>query len=105
MIRAETMNGAAASWAGPSWNIVPYEPAHLRSIALQPMQAELGAFVARGDYAEKVALAGPAWAALDSGRPIACAGFTFPWDGRAVAWAVLGDCGARMLRVTRAVRR
>jgi len=88
----------------PPFEIVPYAPEHLRDLLLQPMQAELGAFIAGGDFAEKVALAGPAWTALDFGLPIACAGFTFPWEGRAIAWAALGDCGSRMLRVTRAVR-
>jgi hypothetical protein len=88
-----------------AFEVASYTPDHLRALALQPMQAELGAFIAEGDYAEKVALAGPAWTALEGGRPIACAGFAFPWEGRAVAWAVLGDCGARMLRVTRAVQR
>jgi hypothetical protein len=87
-----------------AFDVVPYAPEHLRALALQPMQAELGAFIAAGDFAAKVALAGPAWTALEAGRPIACAGFTFPWAGRAIAWAALGDCGARMLRVTRAVR-
>jgi hypothetical protein len=86
-----------------AFEVVPYAPEHLRALVLQPMQAELGAFIAAGDFAAKVALAGPAWTALDNGRPIACAGFVFPWKGRAIAWAALGDCGARMLRVTRAV--
>lgn len=87
-----------------SFEVVPYAPAHLRALALQPMQASLSAFVASGDYAEKVARAGPAWTAFDHGRPIGCGGFTFPWEERAIAWAVLGDCGSRMIRVTRAVK-
>jgi hypothetical protein len=82
--------------------VVPFEASHMRALRLQPMQGKLGAFIA--EYAEKVAQAGPAWTALDDERPIACAGFTFPWSGRAVAWAVLGDCGAQMIRLTRAVR-
>jgi hypothetical protein len=103
--RSTASNGLLFGCAGcAAFEVVAYAPHHLRGLALQPMQAELGAFIADGDYAEKVALAGPAWSALDGGRSIACAGFTFPWEGRAVAWAVLGDCGARMLRVTRAVR-
>jgi hypothetical protein len=106
MTRAEavTVNGHHA-WAGPGFQVVEYEPAHLRAIRLQPMQAELRDFIGAGDYAEKVAMAGPAWTALDYGHPIACAGFTFPWEGRAVAWAVLGDCGHWMVPLTRAVRR
>ncbi len=99
---ASAMRPEPRAYAAP-FEIVPYAPEHLRALRLQPMQAELGAFIAAGDFAEKVALAGPAWTALDCGRPIACAGFTFPWEGRAIAWAALGDCGVRMLRVTRAV--
>ncbi|HVO02199.1 MAG TPA: hypothetical protein VMT54_08355, partial [Candidatus Cybelea sp.] len=57
-------------------------------------------------YAEKVAVAGPAWTALDEAMPIACAGFQMPWPGRAIAWAVLSlHAGRRMLAVTRAVTR
>jgi hypothetical protein len=93
-------NGAARA----SFEIVPYAAWHLRALTLQPVQAELGAFITAGNFAEKVALAGPSWTALEDGRPIACAGFTIPWEGRAIAWAALGDCGARMVRVTRAVR-
>jgi hypothetical protein len=89
----------------PSFEIVPYEAGHLRALKLQPAQASFSAWVAESGYAEKVGQAGPAWSALEHRRPIACAGFTFPWNGRAIAWAVLGDCGAEMLRVTRAVNR
>ena len=86
------------------FDIVPYESAHLRALKLQPMQAELGTVIAAGDLAEQVARSGPAWTVLDQGLPVACCGFQFPWPGRAIAWAALGDCGDRMLRITRAAR-
>lgn len=95
------MNGHTA-WVGPAFQVVPYEPAHMRAIALQPMQAYLGALMA-GGYAEKVRQGGPAWTALVHGVPVCCAGFHEPWDGRAIAWAVLGDPGRHMRAVTRAV--
>jgi hypothetical protein len=80
-----------------------YEPAHLRAMAIQPAQAHLGAMI-DGGYAETIEQGGPAWTALAHGAPVACCGFHEPWPGRAIAWAVLGDPGSDMLKLTRAVR-
>ena len=85
--------------------IVPYQPAHLRAIALQPHQQHLGAYLAAGDHAEQVTLAGPCWSVLVADVPIGCGGFQEIWPGRSIAWAVLSDlAGAWMLPLTRAVR-
>lgn len=95
------LNGHTA-WIGPAFQVVPYEPQHLRAMAVQPAQAHIGALIADG-YAEKVCQGGPGWTALVSGVPVCCAGFHEPWPGRAVAWAILGDPGRHMRAVTRAV--
>lgn len=95
------INGHAA-WVG--FAVVPYEPAHLRAMAIQPMQAHLLGLIDKG-YAENVCQGGPAWTALVHGAPVCCAGFHEPWDGRAIAWAVLGDPGRYFRNVTTAVRR
>jgi RimJ/RimL family protein N-acetyltransferase len=43
---------------------------------------------------------------LVDGEPIACAGFQECWEGRAIAWAILGETAGRHMRaLTRAVRR
>jgi hypothetical protein len=94
----------AAVHESANFEIVRYVPDHLRALRLQPMQAELRPVITAGDLAEQVARSGPAWTVLDGGQPVACAGFQFPWPGRAIAWAALGECGRRMARITRAVR-
>lgn len=99
---ARPLNGHHA-FIGPAFQVVPYEPAHFRAMAIQPAQAYLGTLV-DGGYAEMAPQGGPAWTALAHGVPIACCGFHEPWPGRAIAWAVLGDVGTDALRLTRAVR-
>lgn len=86
--------------------VISYRPDHLRRLALQERQADLARFIGRTDYAEKVGEAGPAWSAMVGEEPIACAGFHLPWEGRAVAWAVLSQsAGRHMLELTRGVKR
>jgi hypothetical protein len=86
------------------FTVVPYEPRHLREIALQPHQEHLAAFISARDHAERVADAGPCWTALVGRSPVGCGGFQEPWAGRAIAWAVLARAaGPWMLPLTRAV--
>jgi len=86
--------------------IVPYAPHHLHQLALQPHQQHLGAALRQHGWAEQVADAGPCWTALVDEAPIACAGFQDCWEGRAIAWAILGEtAGRHMPALTRAVRR
>jgi RimJ/RimL family protein N-acetyltransferase len=86
--------------------IVPYAPHHLHQLALQPHQQHLGPALRAHGWAEQVSEAGPCWTALIDGEPIACAGFQECWEGRAIAWAILGEtAGRHMAALTRAVRR
>jgi hypothetical protein len=86
--------------------IVPYAPHHLHQLALQPHQQHLGPALRAHGWAEQVSDAGPCWTALIDGEPIACAGFQECWEGRAIAWAILGETAGRHMRtLTRAVRR
>jgi RimJ/RimL family protein N-acetyltransferase len=87
--------------------IVPYVPHHLHQLALQPHQQHLGNALREHGWAEQVTQAGPCWTALDAdGAPIACAGFQECWEGRAIAWAILGEkAGHHMAALTRAVKR
>ncbi len=86
--------------------IEPYQPRHLHALALQPHQQHLGVALRAHGWAEQVADAGPCWTALVDGQPIACAGFQECWEGRAIAWAILGEsAGRHMLALTRAVKR
>jgi RimJ/RimL family protein N-acetyltransferase len=86
--------------------IVPYAPWHLHALALQPHQQHLGVALREHGWAEQVADAGPCWTALVDRAPIACAGFQECWEGRAIAWAILGEAAGRhMAALTRAVKR
>ncbi|WP_395017728.1 hypothetical protein [Dongia sp.] len=86
--------------------IVPYAPHHLHRLALQPHQEHLGVALREQGWAERVSDAGPCWTALGDQEPIACGGFQECWEGRAIAWAILGEtAGRHMLALTRAVRR
>jgi hypothetical protein len=85
--------------------IEAYAPWHLKAIALQPHQQHLGVALREHGWAEQVDQAGPCWTALVDQAPIACAGFQECWEGRAIAWAILGDAaGPHMLALTRAIR-
>ena len=85
--------------------IVTYAPWHLMAIALQPHQQHLGVALREHGWAEQVDQAGPCWTALVDREPIACAGFQECWEGRAIAWAILGDAaGPHMLALPRAIK-
>jgi RimJ/RimL family protein N-acetyltransferase len=85
--------------------IIPYASHHLHQLALQPHQQHLGTALREHGWAEQVSEAGPCWTAIVDGQPIACAGFQNCWEGRAIAWAILGEtAGRHMAALTRAVR-
>ena len=56
------------------FRVVPYEPWHLRALALQPAQSGMTAHLA-SDLPDRVPGCGPCWTALVDGAPIVCAGF------------------------------
>lgn len=85
------------------FRIVEYRPDHFRALSLQPAQAQLRLLV-DANYAEMLAET-PAYTALYGDTPLICAGIQPQWDGRASAWAVLGEnAGAYMVQITRGVR-
>lgn len=88
------------------FEIVPFEPRHLRDLAAQPNQEHLGAFLAGSAFPEQVAEQGACWTVLSFGRPVACGGFRELWPGRAEVWATLSDeAKPYAMRITRAVKR
>lgn len=88
------------------FTVVPYDPAHLRRIALRPSQGYLAAFIFGTDQPERIAAAGPSWSALVGDEPIACAGFRECWAGRHEAWAIVSDAAAPYtVRLVREIRR
>lgn len=84
--------------------VVRFAPQHIRRLSLQPAQHYLRAEILRPGYAEFIAQAGEAFTALDGDDVIACAGVAVQWEGRALAWALVGDiAGRQMLPLTRAI--
>ncbi|MCW5623338.1 MAG: GNAT family N-acetyltransferase [Burkholderiales bacterium] len=86
--------------------IVPYQPAHLRAMALQPKQEFIGAWV-NSDYPEALAAApGISYSAVRGDEVLACAGLAEQWTGRMLAWALLArGIGGGFVVIDRAVKR
>jgi RimJ/RimL family protein N-acetyltransferase len=69
--------------------IVDFEPRHLRRVAPQPMQAELGLYRDwLADRLDPYALRGCAFTGLIDGKVVGCAGVRPLWAGVGEAWAV-----------------
>jgi len=75
--------------------IVPFQPEHLAAIHLQPAQIALQPTLAQPDYGAALKAAGPCYTALAGEEIIACAGFYPQWEGRAIAWALIGASAGR----------
>lgn len=75
--------------------LVPFHLDHLARIT--PQDAQKGADLS-GEW-----ISGPAWTAIDGETVAAVGGFLLQWDGRFLAWAVIG-AGANMRALTRVVR-
>ena len=84
--------------------VTAFRPAHLARLHLQPAQLAVGAEFLRPGYAEMLQRGGQAFTALDDDGVIACAGVAEVWEGRGLAWALIGaSAGRHMLSVHRAV--
>jgi hypothetical protein len=74
---------------------VPFEPDHLLQMRLQPAQRALDGVIVKPAYAAMLRDHGVALTALDEDangvRVAACAGVLFQWQGRAIAWTLVGD--------------
>lgn len=78
-------------------HLIPFEKWHLSQIVPQPAQA--GA-----DLSGEWVSAGVAWTAIDGGSIVACGGLLSQWEGRHVAWLLVG-IGCRMRGIVKAARR
>lgn len=86
-------------------DLVPFEPAHVVSLAprLQPSQAGFPGLSPA--YGQDLLAGGPCWSLLGAvGLPAACGGLFLQWEGRAIAWAFLA-ADAPMLAATREAAR
>lgn len=69
--------------------VTPYQPAHLKSLLLQPAQAIVRPYFDKQGYAEALQKDGCSFTAMDGDRVLAIAGVVPLWEGRAEAWALL----------------
>ena len=88
------------------FTVIPFHPAHLKALVLQPHQAFMGSQVASDGYGQVLADApGVAYTGMADGRIIACAGVMEIWAGRGAAWAFLAQDKPETFRqVHRAVK-
>ena len=86
--------------------IVPLEPRHLLEIRVQDAQRNCDVALRNETNAQELARAGPAFTALESEIPIACAGLAHCGSGRYLAWSVISPRGLeRFGGIHRGVRR
>jgi hypothetical protein len=85
-------------------DVVPFEPWHLRELALQPSQLDLGSTLTI-QHGTALSQSGPCWTGMAGMDVIACAGVIEFWSGRSQVWALLSDqFPAHVKSVHRAVR-
>lgn len=85
--------------------IVPFEPSHLRAVALQAAQNSLQNYL---DVVDVSQLAAPdmAFSALDGNAIVGCGGIVELWPGVGQAWAVLSEQAlSKSMTLTRTVQR
>lgn len=70
--------------------IVPFQPAHLDALMLQPAQEMARPLLADADYRKTLTVPGMAFSAIDGETVLCCAGLLPYWEGRAEAWALMG---------------
>jgi hypothetical protein len=86
-------------------NVEPLKAEHLATLVLQPSQAAWRDSMTPDQF-RALAATDAAWAVLDNGHVMMCAGVIETGVGRGEAWALLSDdSGRAMTALTRAVRR
>lgn len=85
--------------------VVPMEPWHLEVLTLQPAQASMGVWTGNAGYCSELAKF-EGYAGLDGDEVLGCIGILPQWEGRSIAWALLGNVGPRrFVAVHKAVER
>ncbi len=86
--------------------IVPYQPAHLEALMIQPSQAAIRPQLASAEYRAALGVPGMSFTALDGDRVLVCAGLMPSWEGRAEAWALMStDLRVHFLAIHYATKR
>lgn len=84
--------------------VIPFVAEHAQILIVQPMQDLPPLAPAE---AAALAKAGPCYTALDDeGKPVAICGVVRQWEGRAIAWGLIGyNAGPHFVRITREVKK
>lgn len=86
--------------------IEPFKPEHLTELLLQPSQAVMQPVLAQQDYGQMLYKAGPAYAAIIDDKVVACLGIIPQWEGRAIAWGLVGsEAGKAFYGIHKAVKK
>jgi hypothetical protein len=86
--------------------VYAFEPDHLHELDLQKAQKLLQPTLSDPVYAESLYKAGPAYSAVVNGDVVACLGMIQMWEGRAVAWGLIGENAApHLYSITKAILR
>jgi hypothetical protein len=84
--------------------IQPFKPHHLHELLLQPSQAMMQPTLSIPGYGEGLAAAGPAFTGIHNDEVIACMGLIPQWEGRAVAWGLIGsEAAPHFVGITKAI--
>lgn len=86
--------------------LAPFEPEHLRLLALQSEQEYFKPYIEDPSYGKYLQIGGKCYSFLDGDRVLACAGVIPLWDGRGEAWSLLGgDLRKYFLQIHYTVKR
>jgi hypothetical protein len=86
--------------------IAPMLPEHPKFLALQEAQEFAALWIAKDEYCDGLAKAGPAYSAIADGVVVGCGGVVTKHDSVGVAWALFSSmAGPHMMRITRETRR
>ena len=85
-------------------NIIPFEPDHLQTLALQDSQAWVMPMLSP-EYGAMLKKAGLCFTAMEGEEIMACAGIMKIWEGRDLAWALIsGNSGKHFIKIYRAIK-
>lgn len=85
--------------------VIPFEPDHLKTLALQDSQTWLMPML-NPEYGESLLKAGDCFTAIEGDEILGCAGTMKIWEGRIIAWALIsGKSGAHFVGIFKAIKR
>lgn len=85
--------------------VVPFDPAHLHSMALQSSQSWMEPMLKNPSYGEFLKSAGACITIMNGDHVVACGGLVNMWENRAQVWSLIShDAGRHFVRVVRVMQ-